>query len=296
MKASGLRLGIDQLDLVFHPGMLPGQVMVILAKTGTGKTIFLLNLFQRMASIKEDIRILFISLEQTAAEWYERARRIHRFYNLDADDGDTLDYWREKLLIVDKNRLRADTYVGLLKEFTYEMGRKPDAVAIDYLGYWAQAFPGERYTRTSDAVMAMKEIGKDEGIFTAAPHQVSRGTSPGSKPTLDAARDAGVVEETADFLLTLWNPDTQYAKNPKEKKGIVHCAVEKSRHGGVGAVQDFRFAPLTLAMVPIGEEEDTLFTQRAKRELEYADPSLKPRLSWEDAIYKHQLGSPAVTI
>lgn len=281
---TGIRLGIEHLDLMLTPGLLPSQVMVVLAKTGTGKTIFLLNLFHRMQEVQKELKILFVSLEQTRGEWFERARRIHRFYDHDATDTSTLDLWRERLLIVDKNRLGPDTLVGLLEEYEYEMGSKPDVVAIDYLGYWAQSFKGERYERTSDAIMSLKAIAKEHRVAIIAPHQVSRGTSPGAEPQLDAARDAGVVEETADFLLTLWNTDSQHGKDPAERKGLVKCRIAKSRHGGVGVIEEFRFAPLTLAMVPMGD----MLSGRAKAELDH----LLGKMTWEESVYQHKLGDP----
>lgn len=280
----GVKFGLELLDIVISPGILPGQVMIVLAKAGTGKTLFLLNTFHRMSLQpgQEDMKFLFVSLEQTRGDWFERARRIHRFYNLDATDEDALDYWRDRLMIVDKNRLNEVEFLQVLDDYEERMGCLPDVVAVDYLGYWAQAFRGDRYERVSDAVMSLKAVAKEKRLTIITPHQVSRIAKYGEEPDTDAARDAGVVEETADFLLTLWSPDAQLGRPEEEKQGIVNMRVGKSRHGGRGTKLSLQFAPLTLALVPVGDK----LQQRARDELGYE----QRRDDWEQAIWRHRTG------
>lgn len=69
----GLKFGYEHLDMLLQPGMMPGQVIVPLAKTNTGKTIHMLNIFQRMKMYKPDVN-LFLSLEQTRGDWFERGK------------------------------------------------------------------------------------------------------------------------------------------------------------------------------------------------------------------------------
>lgn len=282
----GVKFGMENLDLMIEPGLLPAQVMVVLAKAGTGKTLFLLNTMHRMTMVpgQQKLRFLFVSLEQTRGEWFERARRIHRFYNLDSTDADALNFWRERLLLVDKNRLTEADFHSILDDYEYRVGQLPDVVFLDYLGYWAQAFKGDRYERVSDAIMSLKSVAKDRRISIISPHQVSRVARYGEEPDADAARDAGVVEETADFLFTLWSPDAQLGRAEEEKGGLVNMRIGKSRHGGRGTKVVFQFAPISLALVPVGEPKTA---QRARDELEFE------RLwhdKWEQAVYRHRTG------
>jgi hypothetical protein len=90
------------------------------------------------------------------------------------------------------------------------------------------------------------------------------------------------VEETADFLLTLWSPDATLGRPEEEKQGIVNMRVGKSRHGGRGTKLSLQFAPLTLALVPYGDK----LQQRARDELEYE----QRRDDWEQAIWRHRTG------
>lgn len=285
----GIKFGTDELDRWLAPGLLPSQVMVILAKSGTGKTIFLLNTMQwmRMVPGQQDMKFLFVSLEQTRGEWFERARRIHRFYNVSAGDSDALDFWRNNLMIIDKNRLTETELVAALDDYEYRMGGPPDVVLVDYLGYWAQSFKGERYERTADAVMTLKAIAKDRRVPIITPHQVSRIAKYGEEPDVDAARDAGVIEETADFLFLLWTQDAALGRSEEEKSGVVHMRIGKSRHGGRGVKIDHQFAPLSLTLIPHLNTTDVKLLQRARDELKY---EREYQDKWEQAVYRHRTG------
>jgi hypothetical protein len=279
----GLRLGMPELDNYLFPGLLPAQVMVILANTGAGKTIWLLNLFHQICWLQQDVKILFLSLEQTRSEWWERARRIYRFWNIGATDDDAEAFWSQRIWLDDRNRVSVGQFGELLEDFRYEVGQPPDLVAVDYLGYWAQSFKGERYERTSDAIMSMKEIAKAEKLRLISPHQVSRSTMHGSEPGVSGARDSGVVEETADFVMSLWRPDTAQGKPMEEHTGELKLSIGKSRHGGTGHVEQFIFAPLSLAIV----RQASSMVKYARDELHYRNPNHE---TWEQAQIRHEVG------
>lgn len=252
----------------------------------THNTLMLLNLMQRMALQKgqEDVKFLFLSLEQTRSEWFDRARRLHRFYNLNDTDKDAKEFWKPRLLMADRNRLTADDVRQAIDDFEYRMGSPPDVICLDYLGYWARSFRGDEYQRLSDAIMVLKGLAKELRIPIIAPHQVNRGVKDGEAFSSDAGRGSGVIEETADFMMAIWSADNQLGRNPEEKNGQLVMEILKSRHGGRGQKLKIQFAPLTLAMVPL---EDPL-ASLARDELTYA--SSMHRDSWEDALYRHRTG------
>lgn len=280
----GLKFGFERLDKIIAPGLMPSQVMLVLAKTGAGKTILTLNIFHRLIQHNSDIQILFVSLEQTRSEWFERARRIHRFYDLEAGEFNTLDYYRDHLMLMDKNRITEEELVQCIEQFEMERGKVPDLVAVDYLGYWARSYQGDAYQRTSEAIMAMKAIAKDVRTSFFAPHQVSRIADFGDEPDLGASRDSGVVEETGDFVGAIWSPDQRRGRNAEERTGEVDFKLLKSRHGGTGTKLQFQFAPLSLAMVPY---EDHEHVKQAQEEREMA---LRGD-TFEQAIERHKSGS-----
>lgn len=257
---AGIKFGIPHLDEAISPGILPGQVMVTLAKTGAGKTVSMLNFFHRMKRENPDIKILFLSLEQTSNEWFERARRIHKFYHPSASLEDTISFWENNFMIVEKNRLSDKDVMSCIEQFSDEMGGV-DLVALDYLGYYSGARQEKSsYERTSKGIMSVKEIAKEYGVAFYTPHQVSRMNEAGKEPEMENARDSGVVEETSDYVLALWAPDQSAGVEQKQRTGEVSMKILKSRHGGVGTRIDMLFTPKTLAIIP---ENDKLHYKAA---------------------------------
>lgn len=231
----GIKLGFAELDAQLKPGLMPGQVAIPLAKTGTGKTVFLSNVAYNARSR----RILFISLEQTAPEVYNLLQRIYRFWHPFASD-EVMFEDLKNIRIVDENRLNEKDVEALVAEYVDEVGGPPELLMIDYLGYLARGMKGaSSYERTGEAVMHVKAIAKKVGAAVIAPHQVNRGAEDGKPLSADDARDSGVIEETGDFVFGLFKPDEAVdvsTGQPGAVTGNVHLAILKSRHGGKGKV------------------------------------------------------------
>lgn len=274
---------------------LTSRSHIVTHNTNSGKTMTLLNIFQRstMVQNQQNAKILFVSLEQTRGDWFERARRIWNFYNLDCDPQDVnkaaIDYWEPRLRLVDKNRITPDEFCTLLGEYQEQMGSRPDLVAVDYLGYWARAFPGrDRYTQVGDAIMELKAIAKEFRIPIIAPHQVNRSAEFGEEFSIDQARDSGAIEETADFVASLWNPDSLKGTNEDNRTGTLNMMIGKSRHGGKGQKVKLQFGYMTLVVLPADDPD----ARKARNEIGW---SLDSRLNWTDAIRAHATGtSPKV--
>lgn len=250
VEAPGLKLGWPSLDSVIRPGLKPGQIMIPLAKSGTGKSVWLSNVSVNL----RDHYVLYASLELTAAEVYEHWRRIHRFWHPQADE-DQLILDLAKLRVVERNRLKRGDLEALIREFTEEVGHKPDLLIVDYLQYYARGFPGGgMYERVSDAAMELKAVAKENSLAIICPSQVNRGAEHGKPLGADDARDSGVVDETGDFVLSLFRPDQLVNKDDMTgalpmQSGSFNMQILKSRHGGKGRVSNLRFSLMSLAIV-----------------------------------------------
>ncbi len=259
----GLLTGYRELDATIKPGLLPGQVVVVLAKTGSGKTVFLCNLAYNM----RHHRVLFVSLEMTREEVYDRLRRIYLFHHPRASD-DEVDTGLANVYICDENRLGSKDLSILAGEFAVEADGAPGVVMVDYLGYYARGFPGNSpYEKVGNAVMELKAEAKSGRYVLISPAQVNRGTKEGKPIDIDDARDAGQVEETADFLLALFRPDDALQAdgliNNQQPSGKVKLSLLKSRHGGKGRVYGLQMDLLTLAVL------DDDGSARARRAMEH---------------------------
>lgn len=258
----GLQTGYASLDQVMTPGLLPGQLVVMIAKTGTGKTLVLCNLAYQM----REEPTLFISLEMTQAEVYERLQRIYRHHHPRATDAE-VERAFTKLLICDENRLSERDLAQLIEEFELEVGERPTNVMVDYLGYYARGMPGgSPYEKTSNAVMQLKAEAKRHQVVLFTPHQVNRVAKEGKPIDMDDARDSGVVEETADFLWAIWKPDDALRDHEAQPSGKVKVTVLKSRHGGKGTTITLQMDVLTLAIV----DDATPEAKEAQRHNHYA--------------------------
>jgi hypothetical protein len=245
---NGLTTGYQGLDSTILPGLLPGQVVIVLAKTGSGKTLFLCNLAYNMRAE----RVLFVSLEMTREEVYDRLRRIYLFHHPLATDYE-IDQGLANVFICDENRLGSKDLNVLANEFALEADGHPTVVFVDYLGYYARGFPGSSpYEKVGNAVMELKAEAKQGRFVVVSPAQVNRGAKEGKPIDLDDARDAGTVEETADFLLALFRPDDALQADGvlnTQQSGKVKLSLLKSRHGGKGRVFGLQMDLLTLAVV-----------------------------------------------
>jgi archaellum biogenesis ATPase FlaH/5S rRNA maturation endonuclease (ribonuclease M5) len=247
--SAGLATGYAGLDGAIQPGLLPGQVAIVLAKTGTGKTLFLCNLAYNMRAQK----VLILSLEMTREEVYDRMRRIYLFHHPDHTDRQA-EEGLANVYVCDENRLGERDLSSLINEFVVEAEFRPDVVMVDYLGYFARGARGNSpYEKISSAVMQLKAEAKAGRYVIISPSQVNRGAKEGKPLDLDDARDGGTVEETADFLFALFRPDEALAAESfvsnQPPSGKAKLSILKSRHGGKGKVFSFQMDLLTLAIV-----------------------------------------------
>lgn len=242
----GISLGFPSLDAIIRPGLKPGQLLIPLAKTGTGKSAFIHNVIHNVRSR----RVLALSLELTAEEVYEHFRRIHHFYYPHAD-GEDFDRSYRNVRIIDQNRLRRGDLSAMIAEYREEVGASPELVTVDYLQYFARGYSGlTAYERSSEACLELKAIAKEEQVAMIVPSQVKREAKLGVPLSVDDARDSGVIEETGDFILALYRPDQADNKDGvTEVTGAFNSQLLKSRHGGNGRVFNFRFSNFSLTLV-----------------------------------------------
>lgn len=234
---------------------LTGQDFIV-----THNTLLLCNMAYQMRHYK----ILFVTLEMSREEVYERLMRIYLFHHPLAST-EQLEFGMQNIMICDENRLSQRDFEAVLEDFEIETGARPDLVFVDYLGYFARGQKGNNaYERTTEAIMQLKALAKSDDpsrrCHIVTPAQVNRGVQEGKPITLDDARDAGSVEETADFLLSIFSPDAALQNDGyAQPSGKLRIEVLKSRHGNKGRTFSLVFDQLTLAIV----DDDSPASKRA---------------------------------
>lgn len=288
----GIKLDWSDLDYAIAPGLLPGQVATVLAKTGAGKTALLTQIIHNESSWEPfdkstqgpGVSTLVLSLEQTKAEISNRLERIAHLYNPWADP-DAIGNWYRRMRVNDENKIPAEDVRVLIDEFIDEVGEPPKLLIVDYLGYWARAFKAKsKYEQVSDAVMELKRIAKDYQTAIVAPHQVSRAGGRGQRLELDFARDSGVVEETSDFVFAMYRPHEREGEDDEvlswRQRADTRLEILKSRHGNVGKEVRMLWAPYSLALISPGGSLE----KRVQKEWGYAES----HMSYAEVLEVHQ--------
>ena len=250
-----ITFGFDKLDSTLR-GIAPGEVCQVMARTGVGKTAFLLNVMKNVLD-NQGVPVLFFSLEMPLAQIYERAVQItnsksgqyveQEFYKNKDNSLHTLtSISYDKLYTVDQDFLSYDE----LKEFILiaekeKIGERPPLVCVDYLGRM-QGSAKDNYSLVSELAKQLKLLAKELDIAVLYLHQTNRSGRTGQEEiTLDMGRDSGVAEEAADFILGMWRPAINSADTQKESEEEIIISVLKNRKGMLGRTS-FTFDKPTL--------------------------------------------------
>lgn len=259
----------------------PDRLFLARGHVPTHNTVFLSNLAHNL----REKHVLYISLEMTTVEVYEHLRRIHRFH-YPAHTRDELLLDLSRLAVTERNRLGKGDLGDLLHQYQDEFGQNVDLVIVDYLQYYARGFRGtSMYDRVSDAIMEVKAVAKEEAVPVVIPSQVNRGAEPGKPLLLQDARDAGTIEETADFIPSLYRPDLiqdREGTEPLMQTGSFSVKWLKSRHGGVGKVNNLRLSNLSLAIV------DSTFDRKNNIRVEQENALHRQGLHYDDYLAQLQ--------
>ena len=242
LQEKKITLGYEKIDKAIR-GIAPGEVCEVMARTGVGKTAFLLNVIKNV-SIKHKVPILFFSLEQPLAQIYERVAQISKEKSgQDVErtyaGGDTSYHEVAKLnfkdlYVVEEDMLTYEEIKEFIDVATEKIGTVPPLICVDYLGRM-KGGGGNAYEVTSEIARLLKSLAKEKDVAVLYLHQTSRmGKTGAEEISLDMARDSGVVEEAADFIIGMWRPDMNETEAQSTDEEIIKIAVLKNRKGRLG--------------------------------------------------------------
>jgi DNA primase len=259
---SRVYIGYPSLDAKLK-GIRPGEVLQYIARSGVGKTTFLLNIIKNI-TLNQKVPIVFFSLEMQGEAIFERlagiklgktAEEIEKSFlsGLNAElITDMIRAFEKYLVLVDEGGLTLDQMEELVKLAATHIFHNPvRVVMIDYLGYIKRTGKGSSYDQVSELAKSIKEFAKRLNCVVICLHQTSREGESGGKPvSLRMARDSGVVEESADYLLGGWRPELEEGLTDlerMERKGQYMIGILKNRRGPQGTVE-LKFDTSTLTI------------------------------------------------
>ena len=243
-------------------GLRPGQMIVIGARPGVGKTSFALNIAVNAA--REGASVAFFSMEMSKVEIAQRLlaaeatgvhmREIRAGLIRDAN-------WINIIEATDKlSQLditiddTAGTTVTEIRAKARRIlnGKKEGLVVIDYMQLLSPSSgrrSDSRATEVSEMSRAIKILAKDLGVPVIALSQLNRQVesrsggrgeeSRAKRPQLADLRESGSIEQDADIVLLLDRSlTTEEAERPNRPDwGVADCIIAKNRSGETGTVK-----------------------------------------------------------
>lgn len=239
-------------DLDAHLGrpITAGELIVLAARPGVGKTWAIQAWIEK--TLASDVNAAAALLEMEMLAWHLGERLTAHALNLSPKDAGArarADLTLEEVehgmpalsrISIHPRQLSVAELPAALEAAHERLGIRPTILAIDYMGLlgWDGSPGATTYQRASDNARRLKDVALEQNVVILAASQLSRAAGTGtSKPTLDALRDSGVIEEASDRILGLWRDEPIEDENGAGD-GELNVCVLKNRHGRSSG-QDF---------------------------------------------------------
>jgi replicative DNA helicase len=244
-----LNTGIYDLDRHLGGGFYNGDVVIVGARTGVGKTTFLSYLANQIAIYHN---VLFCSAEMNADSISDRevaqsvgipTNRI-RLGNYDSVLFSNIlnalgEISERKVYLYDEIPMTTDKILqaALNMQLRHGLG----AVVIDYLGMLGDDFGRSSYERASYISRKVKELARKLDVPVIIAHQLNRELEKrdDKRPHLYDLRDSGSIEQDADVVLFLYRDS--YYDETKEMEGMTEIIIAKQRQGDANRIIKVRY-------------------------------------------------------
>ena len=257
-KYKGIPTGFRLLDSVLT-GMGRGDLIILAARPGMGKTSFALNIATNVAE-QQHIPVAVFSLEMTKEQLTNRILSAkagidsHAFRTgaLTQTDWEDLAIASERLhdapiFMDDTSGLTIPEMKAKIRRVNQDPSRpKIGLIVIDYLQLMTTGKRTEnRVQEISEITRNLKIMAKELSVPIIALSQLSRavekqGAGSAHRPQLSDLRDSGSIEQDADCVLFLFREayyNNQKGEDaPAADAGVAECIVAKNRHGETSTV------------------------------------------------------------
>ncbi len=245
---TGTPTGFTELDST-TTGFHPGDLVIIAARPGMGKSSFMLSMAINMA--RQSIPVVIYSLEMSAHQLVMRAlsmlsgvplQNIRKGFIKEED-------WK-RLVHAGIELAKCDIYIDDTPNLsTVDIRiktrklKKEKGVKVSFVDYLQLVRPqfrkSSRQEEVAEVSRSLKALAKELSIPVVALAQLSRQVEHRSdkRPQLADLRESGQIEQDADLIIFLHRPD-YYKKNPSpEEQGIAELIVAKQRQGPTGIIK-----------------------------------------------------------
>ncbi len=233
--ANRLDTGFKRMDALLM-GMRGGDIVIVAARPGVGKSVFAQNIAIRTAATGKTV--LLYSLEMRHVELGERilsnASGVRQddiiTHNLSDQSWQSLNSACERLyqlpMIINDDPRVTVSKIRAEARVTKNLG----LIVIDYITLLTSE---EKYANRNLEVgalsRALKVLAMELDVPIILLSQLNRESSDTDKPKISELRDSGNLEQDASKIIFLWNVD--------EEQGIKGVSIAKNRYGRCGVIQ-----------------------------------------------------------
>ncbi|MBP3619266.1 MAG: replicative DNA helicase [Clostridia bacterium] len=250
-KIAGIPTGFREYDDLTN-GLQKGALNLIAARPGVGKTSFAMNIAIN-AAVNEGKKVAIFNLEMSREELMKRALSSLARVNLGHILKGSLDSdeWK-RVWTAEKKLAQSSVYVDdssmvtpleiLTKCRKLKMTEGLDLVLIDYLQLMSsnkKGREGDRNQEVGDFTRQLKVAAKELKVPILLLSQLSRAVEKRDdhKPMLSDLRDSGSIEQDADIVMFLYNPEKYSDATLTDEPGTVYLLVAKNRSGRTAEIK-----------------------------------------------------------
>ncbi len=246
---AGLKTGFYGLDLLTN-GLQKSDLILVAARPGVGKTSFAMNVINNIAL--NGGKCAVFSLEMGANQLMQRAICSTAMVSMSKALKGELSPKEWKLILEAKEKLsKANIFIDdsalntpmdiLSKCRRIQREQGLDVIMIDYLQLMSSGNKktDNRQTEVSEISRNLKIAAKELNVPIICLSQLSRAVEgrKGNKPMLSDLRESGAIEQDADIVMFIHNPDKYIDDDNAIKPGIVELIVAKHRNGATDNIK-----------------------------------------------------------
>mgnify|MGYP003454752390 FL=1 len=225
----GLDTGFRELN-ERTKGFKDGDLVIIAARPGMGKTTFVLNLVQKV--LDQNLGVVFFSLEMPATQLMLRllsAKTSINLQNLMTSDMDNDEIERlsnacdmmsqKKLFVYDSGNAtihQVRTQMRKLKSSHPEI----KLCVIDYIGLMTNSSAySDRHLQIAEISRGLKLLARELNLPVVALSQLNRSleSRANKRPMLSDLRESGAIEQDADTILFVYRNEVYLEQEENEK-------------------------------------------------------------------------------
>ena len=246
---AGIKTGFYGLDLLTN-GLQKSDLILLAARPAVGKTSLAMNIVNNIAINGGSCAIF--SMEMSSAKLMQRAICSTAMVSMSKALKGELSSKEWKLLLEAKDKLsKAKIYIDdsalntpvdiLSKCRRIKREHGLDVVMIDYLQLMSSGNKrtDNRQTEVSEISRNLKIAAKELNVPIICLSQLSRAVEgrKGNRPMLSDLRESGAIEQDADIVMFIHNPDKYLEDDNAIKQGIVELIVAKHRNGPTDTIK-----------------------------------------------------------